>query len=200
MATKNPFRWTHALIMRIPRLLLIPLLAAASFAAYGQEPPPYLLRHGDRLLVSVWREEGLSREVRVLPDGSISFPLVGRLIVAGTSTVDVEKRITEGLKKYIPEANVTAVVTATEGNSVFVLGKVLKPGQVPLTAPNMTVLQILSQVGGLDRFANGDAILVLRREGESRQRTTRVRYNDLMRGEAAETNIVLLPGDTVLVP
>jgi len=95
---------------------------------------------------------------------------------------------------------VTAVVTATEGNGVFILGKVLKPGHVLLTAPNMTVLQVLSQVGGLDRFANGDAILVLRREAEGRQRTTRVRYNDLMRGQAAETNVVLEPGDTVLVP
>jgi len=176
------------------------LLLLASFSSLGQEAQPYLLRHGDRLMVSVWREDGLNREVRVLPDGSISFPLVGRIFVAGSSTVDVERRITDGLKKYIPEASVTAVVTATEGNGVFILGKVLKPGHVLLTAPNMTVLQVLSQVGGLDRFANGDAILVLRREAEGRQRTTRVRYNDLMRGQAAETNVVLEPGDTVLVP
>jgi polysaccharide export outer membrane protein len=182
------------------RLMNGMLLLAVSMPAWSQELPPYLLRHGDRLMVSVWREEGLSREVRVLPDGSISFPLVGRLMVAGTSTPDVEMRITERLKRYIPEASVTAAVIGTEGNSVYVLGKVLKPGQIQLAGPNMTVLQVLSQVGGLDRFANGDAILVMRRDEGGRQRTMNVRYNDLMRGTALDTNLVLQAGDTVLVP
>jgi polysaccharide export outer membrane protein len=182
------------------RLLNALLLLAASIPAWGQELAPYLLRHGDRLMISVWREEGLSREVRVLPDGSISFPLVGRLVVAGSSTADVERRITEAIKRYIPEASVTASVMGTEGNSVFVIGKVLKPGQVPLTAPNVTVLQVLSQAGGLDRFANGDAILVLRRDAAGRQQTLRVRYNDLLHGDALDTNVTLLGGDTVLVP
>src|SRR3954468_21709917 len=181
-------------------LLSALLLLAASIPALSQELPPYLLRYGDRLMVSVWREEGLSRELRVLPDGSISFPLAGRLMVAGTSTADVEKKITERLKRYIPEASVTAAVVGTEGNSVYVLGKVLKPGQIQLAGPNMTVLQVLSEVGGLDRFANGDAILVMRREEGGRQRTMNVRYNDLMRGTALDTNVVLQAGDTVLVP
>lgn len=161
---------------------------------------PYQIRHGDRLQISVWREEGLSRELRVLPDGSINFPLVGRLVVAGSTTDQVEKRITDGLKSFIPEASVTTAVTATDGNSVYVLGKVLKAGQIPLTTPSTTVLQVLSQVGGLDRFANGDAILVMRREPSGKMQTQRVRYNDLMRGEALDTNVILRAGDTVLVP
>lgn len=182
------------------RFLYSVLLLVASIPAWGQQPSPYLLRYGDRLMVSVWHEEGLTREVRVLPDGSITFPLVGRLVVAGLSTPEVEGKITEAIKRFIPEANVTASVIATEGNSVFVIGKVLKPGQVPLTAPNVTVLQVLSQTGGLDRFADGDAILVLRRDAAGRQQALRVRYNDLLRGQALDTNVTLLGGDTVLVP
>jgi polysaccharide export outer membrane protein len=183
------------------RILIAFSWVALSSVAWSQDSEaPYQIRHGDRVQISVWREETLGREVRVLPDGSISFPLVGRLVVAGSTTDQVEKRITEGLKTYIPEANVTAAVIGTDGNSVFVLGKVLKAGQIPLTSPTTTVLQVLSQVGGLDRFANGDAILVMRREPTGRMQTQRVRYNDLMRGEALDSNVVLRAGDTVLVP
>jgi polysaccharide export outer membrane protein len=176
-------------------VMLVPSLTMAQAAT------AYQLRHGDRVQVSVWREEALNRDLRVLPDGSISFPLIGRLVVSGLSTGDVEKRITDGLKAYIPEAIVTVVITATEGNSVFVLGKVLKPGTVPLLSPDTTVLQVLSQTGGLDRFANGDAIVILRRSGgDVRPQSLRVRYNDLLRGESLDSNVVVRAGDTILVP
>ena len=183
------------------RTLVALVLAGLTTLAWSQDNPgPYQIRHGDRLQVSVWREEALSREVRVLPDGSISFPLVGRLMVAGSTTVQLDKRLTEGLKSFIPDPSVTASVTATDGNTVYVLGKVLKAGPIPLTNPTTTVLQVLSQVGGLDRFANGDAILVMRRDAGGKIQTQRVRYNDLMRGEALESNVILRAGDTVLVP
>lgn len=178
------------------------LLMLLAMSAWGQPAADtYALRQGDKLQISVWREDALNREVRVLPDGSISFPLVGRIMVSGASTVEVEKRIRDGLKPYIPEAVVSVVVTATEGNTVYVLGKVLKPGPVPLTSTDTTVLQVLSQAGGLDRFANGDAIVVLRKASkDAREQTMRVRYSDLIRGEALNSNVVMRPGDTVLVP
>lgn len=186
---------------RLLHLLAATWMTTLTSMAWSQDvDAAYQIRHGDRLQISVWREESLSRESRVLPDGSISFPLVGRLVVAGSTTEQVEKRITERLKSFIPEASVTAAVIGTEGNSVFVLGKVLKAGQIPLTTPSTTVLQVLSQVGGLDRFANGDAILVMRRDASGKLQTQRVRYNDLMRGEALDTNVILRAGDTVLVP
>jgi polysaccharide biosynthesis/export protein len=186
----------------IPRFIGFLILALSVATASAQSAADsYKLRHGDRLQISVWKEEALNREVRVLPDGSISFPLVGRILVSGISTGDVEKRIRDGLKPYIPEAVVSVVVTATEGSTVFVLGKVLKPGPVPLTAPDTTVLQILSQAGGLDRFANSDAIVVMRKPAaDARAQTLRVRYSELLRGEALDTNVVMRPGDTVLVP
>lgn len=188
------------MISRLASLLFLLLAACGAWAQSA--PETYVLRPGDRMQISVWKEEALNREVRVLPDGSISFPLVGRIPVSGLTTLEVESRIRDGLKKYIPEAVVTAVVTATEGNSVYVLGKVLKPGPVPLTSVDTTVLQVLSQAGGLDRFANADAIVVLRKPSsrEGGEQTLRVRYSDLLRGRALESNVVMRPGDTVMVP
>ena len=168
-------------------------------SALAEDAKPYLLRPADRLQISVWREETLQREVRVLPDGSITVPLAGRLVVAGLGTEQVEKRMVERLKPYIPDPVVTVAVASTDGNAVFVIGKVAKPGVVPLATDNTTVLQALSQVGGLDRFADGNAIRVLRDEG-GKQTVMVVRYNDLIKGDSLQTNVVLRPGDTVLVP
>lgn len=160
---------------------------------------PYLLRHGDTVMVSVWREEALRMEVKVLPDGSITFPLAGRIEVAGLSTSDAEARIAARLVKFIPEVAVTVAVTGIEGSRVYVLGKVTTPGPVLLSSPNTTVLQVLSQAGGLDRFADGNSIRVLRNTANGSQ-TMNVRYNDLIKGNELQTNVVLMPGDTILVP
>lgn len=176
-------------------LLMAMLFTAVSAGA----TEPYRLHHGDTVMVSVWREEALRMEVRVLPDGSITFPLAGRVEVAGLSTSEAEARIAARLVKFIPEAAVTVAVTGTEGSRVYVLGKVTTPGPVLLTSPNTTVLQVLSQAGGLDRFANGNGIRVLRNTADGSQ-TLNVRYNDLVKGNELQTNVVLMPGDTILVP
>jgi len=138
-------------------------------------------------------------EVRVLPDGSITFPLAGRVEVAGLTTPQAEQRIADKIKKFIPEAVVTVAVTGIEGSRVYVLGKVTRPGPVTLNSPSITVLQVLSQVGGLDRFADGNSIRVLRQTNGG-QTVLQVRYDDLIRGTSLDTNAVLQPGDTILVP
>ena len=138
-------------------------------------------------------------EVRVLPDGSITFPLAGRVEVAGLTTPQAEQRIASKIKEYITEAVVTVTVAGIDGSRVYVLGKVARPGPVTLISPSTTVLQVLSQAGGLDRFADANAIRVLRQTGEASS-VLPVRYNDLMRGSSLETNVVLLPGDTIMVP
>ncbi len=179
--------------------LALALAALVALPAPAQAEEQYTLRPADRLQVSVWREDALQREVRVLPDGSITVPLVGRLVVAGQGTEEVEKRIVERLKPYMPDPIVTVSVLSADGNVVYVIGKVLKPGVVPLTTDGTTVLQALSQVGGLDRFADGNAVRVLRDEGGKRTVLT-VRYNDLVKGDSLQTNVLLHAGDTVLVP
>lgn len=168
-------------------------------AAFAQTTTSYQLRHGDALTVSVWKEDALRMEVRVLPDGSITFPLAGRVEVAGLTSSQAEERIAEKIKKFIPEAVVTVAVTGIDGSRVYVLGKVTQPGPVTLMSPSTTVLQVLSQARGLDRFAEGNAIRVLR-QSKGSSSVLPVRYDDLMRGNALETNVVLQPGDTILVP
>lgn len=181
------------------KVLVFVWLFLTGVIAWAQSAAPYKLRHGDALTVSVWREEALRMEVRVLPDGSITFPLAGRVEVAGLTTPQAEERIASKIKTYIPEAVVTVAVTGIEGSRVYVLGKVVEPGPVALMSPSTTVLQVLSQAGGLDRFADGNAIRVLRQTGNGAT-VIPVRYNDLIRGSALETNVVLQAGDTILVP
>lgn len=141
----------------------------------------YRLSPGDVILVSVWQEENLRQEVHVLPDGSITFPLAGRIEVAGLDTTTVEQRISAKLEKFLPDPNVSVVVTSIAGNLVYVQGKVLKPGPVLMAGPT-AVLQALSMSGGLDKFADEDAIKVIRRKG-STQEILPVRYRDLTSGD-----------------
>lgn len=158
----------------------------------------YRLRQGDAIQVSVWREDALNREVRVLPDGSITFPLVGRVEVSGLGTPEVEQRIVDKLKQYVPDPIVTVVITGIDGNRAYVLGKVLKPGPIAMTGP-MSVLQALSVAGGLDKFADEGAIKVIRvRRGV--QEVLPVRYKELISGRDLTTNMPLEAGDTILVP
>lgn len=181
------------------RLMMAFLFMATAGFAVAQPAAAYKLRHGDAVMVSVWRDEALRMQVRVLPDGSITFPLAGRVEVVGLSTPEVEARVAEKLKKYIPVPVVTVAITGTDGNQVYVLGKVIRPGAVTLMSPDITVLQMLSQVGGLDRFADGNSIRVLRSLPQG-PKILPVRYDDLIKGNQLDSNVVLMPGDTILVP
>lgn len=183
------------------RLLLLVLctLAVWSVSAMAAEKTgPYLLSPGDVILVSVWREENLQLEVRVLPDGSITFPLAGRVEVAGLDSTTAAQNIAAMLEEYLPDPSVSVVITGIEGNLVYVLGKVTKPGPVVMTGPT-SVLQALSIAGGLDRFADNDAIKIVRRKGQI-QEIVPVRYDHLISGRDMDTNILLQAGDTLVVP
>jgi polysaccharide biosynthesis/export protein len=173
------------------------LLISVSTASAG-DSQSYKLRQGDLIQVSVWGEDKLQKESLVLPDGSITYPLAGRVDVLGLTSTEVEKRIAEKLKTYLPDPQVSVVIVNIAGNLAHVMGKVLKPGQVLMTGP-MTVLDALSMAGGLDKFADRSAIKVLRKTPQG-QKAIPVHYDQLLRGQNLESNITLLPGDTVLVP
>ncbi|HEX8981102.1 MAG TPA: polysaccharide biosynthesis/export family protein [Parasulfuritortus sp.] len=183
-------------VLKLIKLAVWSLALFLPFSAMAGDV--YRLHQGDTVQVSVWKEDALQLKVNVLPDGSITYPLVGRLDVAGLTTTEVEQKITEKLKAYLADPVVTVVVAATDGNRVYVLGKVLKPGVVPLDGP-MTVLQVLSIAGGLDKFADGDSIKVLRGQGNAQQ-VLPVHYSDLLKGRDLSGNIMLQAGDTIMVP
>ncbi|MBK5354670.1 polysaccharide biosynthesis/export family protein [Pseudomonas sp. TH41] len=158
----------------------------------------YTLKPGDNVVVSVWGEDKMREEVRVLPDGSITFPLAGKVDVHGLDSTGAAKKIALELEKYIPDPNVSVVIKSTEGNLVYVQGKVVKPGSVQIPG-SLDVLQTLSMAGGLDKFADKDEIKVIRRKG-SKQEVLPVHYSDLISGKNMSTNIQLQAGDTLVVP
>lgn len=159
----------------------------------------YKLHQGDILQVSVWGEDKLQKESLVLPDGSITYPLAGRVEVVGLTAAEVEKQIAEKLKTYLPEPQVSVVVTTIAGNSVHVLGKVLKPGQILMAGP-MRFLEALSIAGGFDKFAEKSAIKVIRNTKTGQKAFPVGNYEQLIKGENLDGNILLMPGDTILVP
>jgi polysaccharide biosynthesis/export protein len=171
-------------------------------AAQGASPDPlersYKLQPGDVLGVDVWKETDLKSEVLIRPDGGISFPLAGDLQASGLTTDELRMALESRVRKLIPDAVVTVAVKAPNGNRVFVIGKVNKPGDFPLLRPT-DVMQALSLAGGATPFANTNRIRVLHRDG-SRQVSTPFRYGDVVRGRHLDQNILLQSGDTVIVP
>jgi len=163
------------------------------------KPSIYRLHQGDTVMISVWREEALQKQAVVLPDGSITFPLVGRVEVEGLSTPEVEARITEKLKKYLSDPVVTVVISAIDGNRAYVLGKVLKPGPFIITEPT-TVLQAISIAGGFDKFADDSDIKLIRQVAPNTTQIYPVNYKDIISGRDISTNIYLKAGDTIVVP
>ncbi|HXP65359.1 MAG TPA: polysaccharide biosynthesis/export family protein [Steroidobacteraceae bacterium] len=158
----------------------------------------YRLQPGDILQVVVWKETDLQTEVLIRPDGGISFPLAGDMRASGLTIVELRSELESRVRKLIPDAVVTVSVKAPNGNRVFVIGKVNRPGDFPLLRPT-DVMQALSLAGGATPFANTDKIRVLHRDG-SRQTSKAFRYSDVARGRHLDQNILLQSGDTVIVP
>ena len=169
-----------------------------SLASAADNTSIYQLRQGDSLMISVWRQDALQKQVVVLPDGSITFPLIGRVEVAGLSTPEVEQQITAKLKQYIPDPVVTVVITGIDGNRAFVMGKVIHPGPLIISGP-ITVLQAISLAGGFDKFADESGIKVIRQKPIG-QEILPVHYKDIISGDDMSTNIQLKAGDTIVVP
>jgi polysaccharide export outer membrane protein len=161
-------------------------------------PDIYTLNPGDVLQITVWKEDGLDREVLVLPDGSIQFPLVGS-IEAGDKTVQELQAILKAkLTPLIPDCSVTVAVKAALGHVVDVIGQVNKPGELVL-GHRTTVMQALSMAGGLTAYAGRANIVILRHEGES-ETPIPFPYDEVSRGQSLASNIVLQPGDVIVVP
>ena len=158
----------------------------------------YRIQSGDILEVSVWNEESLLRQVLVRPDGGLSFPLVGNVQAAGKSVAELQMLITERLTKYIPDPVVTVAIQKLDGNKVYVIGKVARPGEF-VANRYMDVVQALSMAGGMTPYAADNKIKVLRREN-GKLTAIPFRYGDIEKGEDLEQNIMLQSGDVVLVP
>ena len=186
--------WLYPMKFLSALLCLLSLFSAAFVLAESA----YQLKGGDVIQISVWGEDRLNQETLVLPDGSVSFPLLGNMKVGGLSAPEVETAVTEALEEFIPGANVSVVVTSTGGNLIYVLGQVKAPGTYLMVAPT-SVIQALSLSGGLETFANESDVLIVRSSGGV-QSLLEVDYSDILSGKDISSNYQLEAGDTIMVP
>lgn len=195
--------------------LLLACLGGLAAPALAQSPAPanapqgpagtYLINPSDELEIYVWGDERLQRVLRVLPDGTFSFPLVGVVHAAGRTTVDVEDEVEKRLAAQYREAppQVTVSVRNAAGMMFSVIGKVRSPGTFPLSRP-LDVLQALSLAGGPGEFADVGSVMILRRQGD-KPAIIRTRLTDVLRGRVSANDLgdglpTLMSGDVVVVP
>jgi polysaccharide export outer membrane protein len=160
--------------------------------------PNYMIGGQDVLDISVWKEPELTLRVPVRPDGKISMPLLNDVQAAGLTPAQLAEQITESLKKFVTNPQVTVIVSEINSQRIYILGEVNRAGAYPLL-PNMTVLQGLSSAGGFTQFANLKKIYMFRTEN-GKQVKYPFNYKDVVNGKSADQNVVLKAGDTIVVP
>lgn len=157
----------------------------------------FIIGPEDVLGIQFWREQDMSGDVTVRPDGLISVPLLGEVRAAGLRPDELKSDLQKRASKFLTDANLTIVVRQVNSRKVFITGEVAKPGAYPLTGPR-TVMQLIALAGGLTEFADAKSIAVMRDE-QGRTKTFKFNYRDVSRGRSVEQNILLQPGDTVVV-
>jgi polysaccharide export outer membrane protein len=185
-------------MMRAPRLLAVwiglVLVAGTPLAQAGLFD--YRVGPEDVLRISVWRDDALTREVLVRPDGLLSFPLIGDVKADGRTVEEIQTEVAQRLSRYVPDPTVSVEVVKITSYRIYVVGKVNRPGEY-LVGHDLDVMQALSLAGGLTPFASENQITILRRvTGE----TFDFRYGAVKRGKELGQNIVLQRGDVVVVP
>jgi polysaccharide export outer membrane protein len=170
----------------------------ATESASAAPGPDYRLGPEDVIEISVWKEEGLRKDLLVRPDGMVTFALAGEIPVAGRTADEVRADVTERLKRFLSNPVVSVTVLKVAAQKIYVIGRVNKPGEFA-SGRYIDVLQALSMAGGLTPFAAPDDIRVMRRSG-AKQIAIPFRYSEVIRGRNVEQNIILKPGDVVVVP
>ena len=184
-------------------LVLICVFMTASLLWADNQSPSittedYIIGPGDVLDISVWKNEALARQVAVLPDGKIHFPLIGEVVVGGKTLNDLEKDLKQRVSKFVSAPNLTVMVQELNSMVIYVIGRVNTSGSIALKS-NINVLQALSMAGGLDTFAKRSKIKIFREEN-GKNLILRFDYDDVIEGKNLEQNIVLKKGDIVVVP
>jgi polysaccharide export outer membrane protein len=201
---------------RAGRVLPAAALAAGLLAVAGPwgcanspaPPPPeeatgqgddYVIGAADVLRIQVWRNPELSTDAPVRPDGRISVPLLNDIQAAGLTTEQLREMIAERMAEFVTAPDVTVIVTQVNSKNAYVVGEVVRPSAVPLTA-DMRVLDAIAIAGGFAPYADKDAVKILRRGMDGAVTEYRFDYGDFLKGRHPESNLLLRPGDTIVVP
>lgn len=184
------------LISSIVPCFLIVILATTASSSFAGEA--YRIGAGDVLEISVWNEPDLSRAITVPPDGVISFPLIDSINVTDLTVAELDKVVSQKLSEFVPDVTVTVMLTEINSLKAYVIGKVNNPGMYEITLET-NVMQILAQAGGLTPFASDGNIKILRRKDNQISKIP-FDYGEVEKGKRLEQNIILQPGDVVVVP
>ena len=177
-----------------------PIFAALIFflavTTVSVEAQSYHLGPDDALKITVYREDELNRSVRISSDGYISFPLLGKVEAAGLTVSELENKLTEGLRKYIKNPQVTVFIYGY--STITVSGQVERPGAYPLKG-ELTVIEAISLAGGFTKIAARNDVKIMRIE-DGKKKTIRVRVADISKRGDKTKDIPLERGDIVFVP
>ncbi len=177
-----------------------PTPAPAAVAAAEQQqaslPTDYVIGPDDKLAVLFWRDESMTADVTVRPDGKISLPLLNDVHVVGLTPEQLRTFLMGAAKKFVADPTVSVVVREINSRKVFITGFVSHPGAYSLTTP-ITVLQLIAIAGGLTDFADTKKITIIR---TGQKEPLKFNYEDVRRGKNLQQNILLKVGDTVVVP
>jgi polysaccharide export outer membrane protein len=187
--------WT---VMAVFLICFLPLLVFADEKTTASAVIDYIIGPGDVLDISVWKEPALTKLVTVLPDGKISFPLVGTLAASGKTLDQLTKELEKKLSRFVPDLSLSVMVHQVNSHIVYVIGRVNNPGRFVLNA-NIDVLQALAMAGGLNPFAEQGNIKIFR-ETEGGKKIFKFDYDDVAGGKKLEENIKLKRGDVIVVP
>jgi polysaccharide biosynthesis/export protein len=157
----------------------------------------YRLGPGDKLRVEVYGEPQLSQALQVRPDGKITLTLIGDVMAAGRTSLELRDALASALKSYVNGPAVTVIVQDALANQIDVVGEVASPGQQVLLGP-VTILQAIARAGGLKEFAKAGSIYILRTDAKGLPQQYDAQYKEALKGKVAP--VVLQPGDTVVVP
>ena len=190
----------------VSRLVLFFVYAmACSYACQAADPPAgqtrshYVIGPGDVLAINVWKEpEASLQSVVVRPDGFISMPMVKEVEAAGLSPMELEKELAVKFARFFREADISVIVKEVHSEKVYLIGAVKKEGPITVRGP-LTVLQAVAEAGGLTDYAKRSKIYILRRDNGKEVRLP-FDYSSVIQGKRSEQNIILRPGDTVVVP
>jgi polysaccharide export outer membrane protein len=174
------------------------LLKKEAQAEIAADSDRYVIGAEDVLYIHVWREETVTKTVSVRMDGKISIPLVDEIQAAGLTPLQLKEKLTERLKQFIENPNVTVVVMEANSFKVYISGQISKPGIYRLRS-DTTLAQIISMAGGLTEWANQKKIIIIRKENGKEKRFT-INYKKIVKGEDLDSNIILKSGDTIIVP
>jgi len=165
----------------------------------SEGPEHYVIGAGDILAVNVWKDAELSRTMPVRPDGKISLPVIGEIQAAGLTALQLQAQIGDKLRDYVRSPQVNVIVQEIKSRNFNIVGKVAKAGSFDLAKPT-TVLDAIALAGGFQDFARTTKIYVLRPAPGAPQAMLPFNYKRVIKGQHAEQNVLLQPGDTVVIP